>query len=80
MTSPSKLIAASTAVITYGLKEKFGVSLWYSIPIYIVFFLAWNGYCMLIYERYFNPLSRLPGPKVRPSSSTVVTSGTLVLG
>ena len=66
MSSPLILAAAGSVLVTYGLK-KFDFSPWWIIPLYLGVFVAWNGYRILIYQRYLNPLSRLPGPKVSAS-------------
>jgi hypothetical protein len=66
MSSPLILVAASSVLVTFALK-KFGSSPWWIIPIHLALFLAWNGYRILIYQRYLNPLSRIPGPKVSAS-------------
>ena len=66
MSSPLILAAAGSVLVTYGLK-KFDFSPWWIIPFYLGVFLVWNGFRILIYQRYLNPLSRLPGPKVSAS-------------
>ena len=48
--------------VTVVAKAFGGYSLWWLIPNFILLFLAWNAYRMLIYERYLNPVSKLPGP------------------
>ena|SRR5271170_149991 len=63
MSSPLILVGAGSVLVTYGLKP-FDFSPWSIVPIYLVLFLVWNGYRTVIYERYLNPLSRIPGPKV----------------
>ena len=50
------------------------VILTHAIPILVAYFLAFNGYRMLIYERFINPLSRLPGPKGRSPNCNSVDS------
>ena len=66
MSSPLILAAAGSKLFRYGLK-KFDFSPWWIIPLYLGAFVAWQGYRILIYQRYLNPLSRLPGPKVSAS-------------
>ena len=70
------LATSSVAIICYVLKFS---SPWLIIPIYLAVFLGWNGYRILIYQRYLNPLSRLPGPRVSLLLQ-VITVGTLALG
>jgi len=64
--SSSLILAAATSVVMtyYVLKVS---SPWLMIPIYLAVFLAWSGYRIIIYQRYLNLLSRLPGPKVSAS-------------
>jgi hypothetical protein len=64
MSSPLILVAAGSVLVTYYGLKKFVFSPWWMIPIYLALFLTWNGYRILIYQRYLNPLSRVPGPKV----------------
>ena len=59
-----KLVALAAAATTYGLKQSYKISWVLAVPIYFLYFLAWHGYRMLIYERFLSPLSRVPGPKV----------------
>ena len=59
-----KVLAVFAVLVTYVLRLKFGCSWWYAIPLYFGFFLAYHGYRMLIYERFINPISKVPGPKV----------------
>src|ERR1700685_1746033 len=66
MSSPLILAAAGSKLFTYGLK-KFDFSPWWIIPLYLGALVAWKGYRIVIYQRYLNPLSRLPGPKVSAS-------------
>jgi hypothetical protein len=66
MSSSLILVAAGSKLFTYGLK-KFDFSPWWIIPLYLGALVAWKGYRILIYQRYLNPLSRLPGPKVSAS-------------
>jgi len=51
----------------------------YGILLYLIYSLVDHGYRMFIYERFLNPLSKLPGPKVL-FVLAVLTVGTLVLG
>src|SRR6202035_2766543 len=67
MSSPPKVLAVIATLTCYGLHEKLGSSWLFAIPIWLGFFLVWGCYRMFIYERYINPLSQLPGPKVHPS-------------
>ena len=59
-----KIILFVSTLTAFVLRERYGYSWIYAIPILVAYFLAFNGYRMLIYERFINPLSRLPGPKV----------------
>ena len=59
-----KIILFVSTLTAFVLRERHGCSWLYAIPILAAYFLAFNGYRMLIYERFINPLSRLPGPKV----------------
>lgn len=59
-----KVLVVFATLVTYVLRLRLGCSWWYAIPLYIGFFLAYQGYRMLIYERFINPISKLPGPKV----------------
>lgn len=61
---PMKVLAVLAVLVTYVLRLKVGCSWWYAIPLYFGFFLAYHGYRMLIHERFINPISKLPGPKV----------------
>jgi hypothetical protein len=57
-------IAGLAAVITFLLRQQYGCSWLFAVPIFFAVFLGWHGYRMFIYDRFLNPLSRLPGPKV----------------
>jgi hypothetical protein len=62
--SSFQLITITATLTTFVLKRYLGCSWWYAVPIFIAFFITWNAYRILIYERYLSPLARLPGPKV----------------
>ena len=79
MSSPLMYVAVGSVVMTYYGLKNYSSSPWWIIPISLALFLAWNGYRILIYERYLNPLCRIPGPKVS-IASTVVILGPLALG
>ena len=70
MSSPLILVATGSVVVTYYGLVKLASSPWWVVPIYVGLFLAWNGYRILIYQRYLNPLSHIPGPKVCASLSS----------
>ena len=60
MPTPFVLRATGAVLVAYCLA---------SSPLWILlfclgWFLAWSGYHILIYQRFLNPLSRIPGPKV----------------
>lgn len=79
--SAFQLSSIASAVTTYILNRHYGGSWWWAIPIFITYLIGYNGYRMLIYERFLNPISRLPGPKVLYSQLYLVnTLGTLALG
>ena len=72
-------------LVTVAAKAFWSASLWWVIPNFFALFLAWGAYRMFIYERYINPLSKLPGPKVRLSCNLQVnglttTAGSLAVG
>jgi len=58
------VIAGATAQV---LHMSHGISWWYAILLYMTFVLVFQGYRILVYQRFLNPLSRLPGPKVSAS-------------
>jgi hypothetical protein len=58
------ITAGLAALLTYLVRQQYGTSWLWSVPIFVALFLAKSGYRILIYERFLNPLSRLPGPKV----------------
>jgi len=62
--SPGKITALAAAVTVYALNQTCHLSLFWGLPLYALYFIAWHGYRMLIYERYLSPLTALPGPKV----------------
>ena len=55
------VIAGATAHVLHASR---GTSWWYAIPLHMIFVLAYQGYLVLVYQRFLNPLRRLPGPKV----------------
>jgi len=79
MSSPIIVVVAGSVVVTYYALKKLASSPWWIIPIYLALVLAWNGYRILVYQRYLNPLSRIPGPKVSDLSAVIIL-GTLALG
>lgn len=59
-----RILAGLAAVITYFLRQQYGSSWLWAVPIYFALFVAVSGYRILIYERFLSPLARLPGPMV----------------
>jgi len=60
MPTPLVLLAAGAVLVTYCLAS----SPSWMLLFFSGWFLAWNGYRILIYQRFLNPLSCIPGPKV----------------
>jgi hypothetical protein len=72
-----KLLALLSALTAFVLRERYGYSWFYTIPIFIGYFLAFHGYRMLIYERFISPIARVPGPKACPLSGVKLIPGSL---
>jgi hypothetical protein len=62
--SPSKITAVAAAVTVYVLRRTHHVSLFWALPLYALYYIAWQLNRMVIYERYITPLAKMPGPKV----------------
>ena len=71
---PLKLMAALALVTSFFLFKKFGSVWWWQAILLCLMslLLIYNGCRMLIYERFLNPLSRLPGPKVLHADVTLL--------
>ena len=65
---PWKSLILVTLSISF-LSPLFGrlISLWFTPVIYLFLLLTCVLYDMFIFQTFFNPLRKLPGPKVRPS-------------
>lgn len=78
MALPTMAVIAVIAGAT-ALHVSRGASWWYAILLQMTLVLAFQGYRILVYQRFLNPLCRLPGPKV-PHVIALLTVGALVLG
>jgi len=66
----AQITAVAAAVTVFILRQILHVSWFWSVPLYALYFILWHGFRMLIYDRYFTPLAKLPGPKVRNSCNS----------
>jgi cytochrome P450 len=73
-----KIQAVSAAITTYIIHNLYGLSWFYGLAIFTVYFIAYQAYGIFIYRPRLSPLSRLPGPKVTPPTS--LTQGHWLLG
>jgi hypothetical protein len=64
--SALQVIAIGSVLTTCVLKQQLSSAWGWVVPIFFTFFVVYNGYRMFIYERFLNPISGLPGPKVHP--------------
>lgn len=79
MASFLRVIAIGTTLVTFLLNQRLGWSWWIAIPIYFGSLIAYNGFRILIYERFISPIAYLPGPKAR-HRRTILIEGTLAVG
>lgn len=64
MFSVTRVSALLSLLATYLLRRNYGCSWFWAIPLYFSLFIDFHMLRMLVYERYFTPLAKLPGPKV----------------
>lgn len=74
-----KVFAGLAALITYFLRQAYGSSWLWAVPIYFTLNFVAEAYRILIYERFVSPLAKIPGPKVLHSEIQLMT-GTLAVG
>lgn len=64
MFSVTRVSALLSLLATYFLRRNYGCSWFWAIPLYSCLFINFHMLRMFVYERYFSPLAKLPGPKV----------------